>query len=76
MDKSEFWGGALLVVFLVIIAVAIVSYNAVEKNTEECNNAGYVDHVTDLTVLYCYRVEGNDLIGRSLEAIRVEARGQ
>jgi len=76
MGTGEFWSGAALIVLLVIILAVIVACNVAEERTEECKNAGYVDYVVDGTAFYCYRVEGNDLIGRSLEAIRVEGRGQ
>ena len=42
----------------------------------ECEAAGYTDTEYEDGTTYCIRAEGNDLVGRSLEAIRVEARGQ
>ena len=53
-----------------------IAYCGGPSTLDECEAAGYTDIEYEDGAYYCIRAEGNDLIGRSLEAIRVEARGQ
>lgn len=74
-NSSSFWLG-VAVALLTMILLLIISSCDMRKEIGECKASGYSDAEHEDDVTYCIRAEGNVLVGRSLEAIRVEGREQ